>query len=157
VAVDGKVVTGASGIGGEWGHIPLPWARPEEAQVRDWCGRRGCLEQWISGTGFRRWAGMDAHEADQRARAGDAQAIAALDLLADRVARGLAVVVDILDPDVIVFGGGVSNVASLYPSVRGKLLAHVFSDFVAAKIVKNRHGDSSGVRGAAWLWREGEA
>jgi fructokinase len=75
-----------------------------------------------------------------------------LDLLADRIARGLAVMIDILDPDAIVFGGGVSNIDSLYPSIRAKLIAHVFSDFIAAKIVKNKHGDSSGVRGAAWLF-----
>ena len=158
VVVDRKVVEGASGIGGEWGHTPLPWARPDETPVRDWCGRWGCLEQWISGTGFRRWAGIDAAEADKRAQAGDPHARVLLDLLADRIARGLAVMMDILDPDAIVFGGGVSNIASLYPSIRGKLLAHVFSDFIAAKIVRNQHGDSSGVRGAAWLFDpDGEA
>ncbi|MEQ1618026.1 MAG: ROK family protein [Terricaulis sp.] len=157
VVVGGRVITGASGIGGEWGHTPLPWARPEEIPVRDWCGRWSCLEQWISGTGFRRWAGMGARDADKLAQSGDAHAIALLDLLADRIARGLAVMMDILDPDVIVLGGGVSNVASLYPSIQGKLIAHVFSDFVAARVVKNKHGDSSGVRGAAWLWAEGEA
>jgi fructokinase len=152
VVVERRVIEGASGIGGEWGHTPLPWARADELQPRDWCGRRGCLEQWISGTGFKRWAGISADEADARAQAGDAQARVLLDLLADRIARALAVVMDIIDPDVIVFGGGVSNIDSLYPSIRGKLIAHVFSDFVAAKIVKNKHGDSSGVRGAAWLF-----
>jgi fructokinase len=152
VVVERRVIEGASGIGGEWGHTPLPWARADEAPPRDWCGRRGCLEQWISGTGFKRWAGISADEADARAQAGDAQARVLLDLLADRIARALAVVMDIIDPDVIVFGGGVSNIDSLYPSIRGKLIAHVFSDFVAAKIVKNTHGDSSGVRGAAWLF-----
>ncbi|MEZ6022332.1 MAG: ROK family protein [Hyphomonadaceae bacterium] len=158
VVVDRKVVEGASGIGGEWGHTPLPWARPDEVQPRDWCGRVGCLEQWLSGTGFKRWAGMAANEADERARAGDAQARVLLDHLADKIARGLAVVIDVIDPDAIVFGGGVSNIESLYPSIRGKLIAHVFSDFVAAKIVKNMHGDSSGVRGAAWLFdAEGDA
>ncbi len=157
VVVDGKIVEGASGIGGEWGHTPLPWARADEAPVRDWCGRWGCLEQWISGTGFKRWSGMNAGEADERAKAGDPEARVALDLLADRVARGLAVMMDILDPDVIVFGGGVSNVDALYPSVRGKLIAHVFSDFIAARLVKNKHGDSSGVRGAAWLFSPEEA
>jgi fructokinase len=155
VVVERKVVEGASGIGGEWGHTPLPWARADEAPVRDWCGRWGCLEQWISGTGFRRWAGMGADEADRRAQAGDPHARVLLDHLADRIARGLAVVMDILDPDAIVFGGGVSNIESLYPSIRGKLIAHVFSDFVAAKIVKHKHGDSSGVRGAAWLFDPG--
>ncbi len=158
VVVERKVIEGVNGIGGEWGHNPLPWARPDEALVRDWCGRWGCLEQWISGAGFKRWAGISASEADERARAGDAQARVLLDLLADRVARALAVVINILDPDAIVFGGGVSNVESLYPSVRGKLIAHVFSDVLTTKIVKNVHGDSSGVRGAAWLFNaDGEA
>jgi fructokinase len=152
VVVDRKVIEGASGIGGEWGHTPLPWARADEVQPRDWCGRVGCLEQWLSGTGFKRWAGISAGEADERAQAGDPQARVLLDLLADRVARALAVVIDILDPDAIVFGGGVSNIDSLYPSIRGKLIAHVFSDYIGAKIVKNQHGDSSGVRGAAWLF-----
>ncbi|MGD9815918.1 MAG: ROK family protein [Hyphomonadaceae bacterium] len=155
VVVDRAVIEGASGIGGEWGHTPLPWARPDEVQPRDWCGRVGCLEQWLSGTGFKRWAGVSAAEANARAMAGDAHARVLLDQLADRIARALAVVIDILDPDAIVFGGGVSNIDSLYPSIRGKLIAHVFSDFVGAKIVKNKHGDSSGVRGAAWLFEPG--
>lgn len=157
VVVHRKVIEGASGVGGEWGHTPLPWARTGEAQPRDWCGRVGCLEQWISGTGFKRWAGISAGEANERAQAGDAQARVLLDLLADRIARALAVVIDILDPDAIVLGGGVSNIDSLYPSIRGKLIAHVFSDFVGARIVKNKHGDSSGVRGAAWLFEPGGA
>ncbi len=152
VVIDRKLIEGASGIGGEWGHTPLPWARPDEVQPRDWCGRVGCLEQWVSGTGFKRWAGISAAEAEERALTGDPQARVLLDLLSDRIARALAVVIDIIDPDVIVFGGGVSNIDSLYPSIRGKLIAHVFSDFVGAKIVKNVHGDSSGVRGAGWLF-----
>lgn len=155
VVVDRKVVEGVSGIGGEWGHTPLPWARADETPVRDWCGRWGCLETWISGSGFKRWAGMPADEADRRAQAGDPHARVLLDLLADRIARALAVVMDIIDPDAIVLGGGVSNIDALYPSVRGKLIAHVFSDYIGAKIVKNKHGDSSGVRGAAWLFEPG--
>jgi len=158
VVVERRVIEGVNGIGGEWGHTPLPWARPDETTERHWCGRFGCLEQWISGSGFKRWSGMSAKEADEAARAGDANARVTLDQLADRIARGLAVVMDILDPDVIVFGGGVSNIESLYPSVRGKLLAYVFSDVVKTKLVKNMHGDSSGVRGAAWLFDpDGEA
>jgi fructokinase len=155
VVVDRKVITGANAIGGEWGHTPLPWPRADEAPVRDWCGRWNCLEQWISGTGFRRWSGMGARDADKAARMGDAKARVLLDHLADRIARSLAVVIDILDPDVIVFGGGVSNINSLYPSVRGKLLAHIFSDVLHTQVVKNKHGDSSGVRGAAWLFEPG--
>ncbi|QGZ94721.1 ROK family protein [Terricaulis silvestris] len=157
VVVDRKVVTGANAIGGEWGHTPLPWPREDEKPVRDWCGRWGCLEQWISGTGFKRWAGMSAGDADKAAQAGDPKARVMLDLLADRISRSLAVVIDILDPDVIVFGGGVSNVESLYPSIRGKLLAHIFSDVLHTRLVQNKHGDSSGVRGAAWLFTAEEA
>jgi fructokinase len=157
VVVDRKVVTGVNGIGGEWGHTPLPWARADEVYTQDWCGRWGCLEQWISGTGFKRWAGMSAGDADKAAQAGDPKARVLLDQLADRISRALAVVIDILDPDVIVFGGGVSNIESLYPSVRGKLLAHVFSDVLHTEVVQNKHGDSSGVRGAAWLFTAEEA
>ncbi len=157
VVVDRKTIEGVNGVGGEWGHTPLPWARADETPVRDWCGRWQCLEQWVSGTGFKRWAGMSAREADEAAQAGDPKAIVALDHLADKIARCLAVVIDIIDPDVIVFGGGVSNVERLYPSVRGKLIAHVFSDVVKTKVVKNMHGDSSGVRGAAWLFTPEEA
>jgi fructokinase len=152
VVVNKKVITGANAICGEWGHTPLPWARADETPVRDWCGRWNCLEQWISGSGFKRWAGMSARDADAAARGGDTKALVLLDLLADRIARSLAVVIDILDPDVIVLGGGVSNVDLLYPSVRGKLIAHVFSDVLHTKLVKHKHGDSSGVRGAAWLF-----
>ena len=157
VVVDKKTVEGVNGVGGEWGHTPLPWARPDEKPVRDWCGRWNCLEQWVSGTGLKRWSGLGGHDADERARAGDPQARVALDNLADRLARSLSVVIDILDPDAIVFGGGLSNIDALYPSVRGKLIAHVFSDVIRTQIVKNKHGDSSGVRGAAWLFSPEEA
>jgi fructokinase len=157
VVVAGKTIEGASGIGGEWGHTPLPWARHDEIQVRDWCGRHGCLEQWISGTGFKRWSGMEGREAAAAAAAGDAAAMAMIDLWTDRVARAMAVVCDIIDPDIIVVGGGMSNIDALYPAVQAKLIAHVFSDFVGAKVVKNKHGDSSGVRGAAWLFTPEEA
>lgn len=158
VVVDRHVVEGINGIGGEWGHTPLPWARADEDAGRHWCGRLNCMELWVSGSGFERWAGMRAREADEAASAGDPKARVLLDLHADRLARGLSVVIDILDPDVIVFGGGLSNIESLYASVRGKLLAHVFSDVLRTELVKNKHGDSSGVRGAAWLFGpEGEA
>ncbi len=157
LVVNRGVLSGVNGVGGEWGHTPLPWARADEFAPRDWCGRFNCLEQWISGPGFLRWAGMSTEDADAAAQAGDAGACAALDLLADRIARGLAVVIDVLDPDVVVLGGGVSNVASLYASIRGKLIAYVFSDVVKTEIVRNKHGDSSGVRGAAWLFTAEEA
>jgi fructokinase len=152
MVVDRQLLCGINGVAGEWGHTPLPWRRADEITPRDWCGRHNCVEQWISGNGFRRWAGTSAEAADAAAQAGDASARVLLDLLADRIARSLAVVIDVLDPDVIVFGGGVSNVKSLYASVRGKLIAHIFSDALRTEIVQNLHGDSSGVRGAAWLF-----
>lgn len=154
VVVDRKVVEGANHIGGEWGHIPLPWARADEAPIRDWCGRWGCLETWISGSGFKRWAGMSAAEADTLAQAGDPHARVLLDLLADRIARALCVMMMLVDPDAIVLGGGVSNIESLYPSISGKLMAHAFTDTISTKVLKNKHGDSSGVRGAAWLFED---
>ena len=157
VVVNRKLIGGVNGVGGEWGHTPLPWPGPEETPVRDWCGRSGCLEQWISGSGFKRWAGISASDADEAARGGDGHARALLDLLSDRIARGLAVVIDVFDPDVIVLGGGVSNIDSLYAAIRGKLIAYVFSDVVRTGIVKHKHGDSSGVRGAAWLFNAEEA
>ncbi|MDX2273917.1 MAG: ROK family protein [Hyphomonadaceae bacterium] len=152
VVVDRKVVQGVNFIGGEWGHMPLPWRRADEAPVQDWCGRWDCLEQWISGTGFKRWAGMSAGDAYKAALAGDARALALLDELSDRIARACAVVMDILDPDVFVFGGGVSNVDWLYPAIQGKLMAYAFTDIIKTKVLKNLHGESSGVRGAAWLF-----
>lgn len=157
VVVGGKVIGGANAIGGEWGHLPLPWPRADEMPPRDWCGRHNCLEQWISGTGLKRWSGMDGAALDAGVRAGEAKAHAVLDLLADRLARALAMIIDIVDPDVVVLGGGLSNIDALYASVRGKLIAHVFSDVVRTKLVKNLHGDSSGVRGAAWLFSAEEA
>lgn len=157
LVVDRKTVEGANAIAGEWGHNPLPWPRADEAPIQDWCGRWNCLEQWISGSGFKRWSGMDGAEADKLAQAGDPHARAMLDLHADRVSRSLAVLINILDPDVIVIGGGMSNIKSLYASVEGKLLAHIFSDLLRTKVVQNKHGDSSGVRGAAWLFTPEEA
>jgi fructokinase len=152
LVVDGRIIEGANGVGGEWGHLPLPWPRAAEAPEQHWCGRWGCIEQWLSGTGFKRWSGMSAKEAADGAARGDAAALAALDALSDRMARALALVINTCDPDVIVFGGGVSNVDWLYPAVRGKLIAHAFSDQIVTRVVKNQHGDSSGVRGAAWLF-----
>jgi fructokinase len=157
LAIDGHVVEGASAIAGEWGHMPLPWPTAEEWPGPEcWCGRKGCMEIWTSGSGFRRWSGVSAEEAAAAAAHGDAKAAAALDLYYDRLARGLAVVINILDPDVIVFGGGVSNIDTLCAGVRAKLTPYVFSDHIAVKLVQHQHGDSSGVRGAAWLFQPGE-
>lgn len=152
LVVDGAIVEGANGVGGEIGHMPLPWPRADERTARHWCGRYNCVEQWVSGSGFKSWAGMSGAEAAERAAKGDGAALAALDALSDRIARALSVVIDVCDPDVIVFGGGISNIDWLYPAVRGKLIAYAFSDQIVTKVVKNKHGDSSGVRGAAWLF-----
>jgi fructokinase len=160
VVVDGRLVGGANGIGGEWGHIPLPWPRPDELPFeRDWCGRYGCLETWIAGkAGLERWApkilgrAMSAEDIVAAATAGDAKAQECMDLLFDRIARAMAVVIDLLDPDVIVVGGGLSNIDSLYENVARRVAPYIFSDVMRTRIVKNRWGDSSGVRGAAWLW-----
>ncbi len=160
LVVNGAVHGGPHRIAGEWGHTPLPWPRPEELPgVRCWCGHDLCLETFIAGPSLARDCdGPGAHDASQipaRAVAGEARAQEALARHADRLARGLAVVVDILDPDAIVLGGGLSNMEHLYVDVPRLLRRYVFSDTVEVKILRNRHGNSSGVRGAAWLWPAG--
>jgi fructokinase len=153
VVIHGRLLTGANRFAGEWGHTPLPWPTAEEHPgPRCWCGRLGCMELWVSGSGFARAAGAPAHEVVAAARAGEAPASAELDRYVDRLARGLAVVCDILDPDVIVLGGGMSNVDELYAQLPARIACHVFSDTFATPVKKALHGDSSGVRGAAWLW-----
>jgi fructokinase len=144
-------------IAGEWGHTPLPWPTGFEIPGNlCWCGKRGCLETYISGPSLARDCdGPAAHDAGglpARAASGDQAAIAALDRHADRLARGLAMVINILDPDAIVLGGGLSNMDHLYTELPRRIPAHAFSDTIATPILRNRHGDSSGVRGAAWLW-----
>jgi len=164
VVVEGRLIEGVNGIGGEWGHIPLPWPSAEESKsVKCWCGRPLCLETWLSGSGLARWGSdvmgrkMRGEEIVAAAAAGDPKALECMDLHADRLARALAVVMDLIDPDVIVLGGGLSNVASIYEATFAKLAPYVFSDVIKTRLVKNVHGDSSGVRGAAWLWAEGES
>jgi fructokinase len=157
VVVDGKVLRGRNHVTGEWGHNPLPWPRPDELPGRQcWCGHQGCLETWVAGPSLARDCdGEGAHDASgipARAAAGETRAQAALDRHADRLARGLAAVINLLDPDVIVLGGGLSNMDHLYAALPPLVARYVFSDFVHTPIVRNRHGDSSGVRGAAWLW-----
>jgi fructokinase len=143
IAFDGRVLHGASGIAGEWGHNPLPW--PSAADLPGpacYCGKRGCVETFLSGPALAR----------ERAAAGEERALA---LYEDRLARSLASVINVLDPNVIVLGGGVSNIARLYQNVPPLLSRYVFSDVVRTKVVQAAHGDSSGVRGAAMLWIEG--
>jgi fructokinase len=157
IVVDGKVVRGRNRIAGEWGHNPLPWPRLDEVPgPHCWCGYWGCLETWIAGPALAQDCdGPDARDASQipdRAAAGDVIAQAALDRHADRLARAFAHVINLLDPDVIVLGGGLSKMGHLYMVMPQLLRRHVFSDFVHTPILRNMHGDSSGVRGAAWLW-----
>jgi fructokinase len=157
IVVDGKVVRGRHRIAGEWGHTPLPWPSQNEFPGKlCWCGHRNCLETLISGTGLAMDCdGPEARDASgipARADAGEVQAQQALTRHADRLARGLAVIINLIDPDVIVLGGGLSNMAHLYDQVPELMRPYVFSDFVNTPVVRNVHGDSSGVRGAAWLW-----
>ena len=157
VVIGGQVLNGAHGIGGEWGHIPLPAPSVEEVNNAPscYCGKRGCLEVWCSGPGlaadFQRVTGRSA-SAEEIAASDDAGERAAMDRLVDRFARAMATMVNILDPDVIVMGGGLSNVERLYRDLPPLVEKYGFNLGGPPKIVKNRHGDSSGVRGAAWLW-----
>ena len=158
VVVEGKLVSGASGIAGEWGHIPLPWPREDEAPLPCWCGLRGCLERWISGTGFsddyerRTGNRIGGNEIIALARSGDVTALTTFDDYVDRLGRGMAVIANIIDPDCFVMGGGMSNVAELYDRLPSVIDRYTFSDGWNAKIVAAKWGDSSGVRGAAHLW-----
>lgn len=159
IVVRGQVLTGANAIAGEWGHNPLPWPRDDERPGPPcYCGKAGCIETWLSGPGLSRQLrastglNLPAEAIVQRAAAGDAACAAALDRYEDRLARGLAHVINVLDPDVIVLGGGLSNIARLYENVPRLWGRYVFSDRVDTRLVPPRHGDSSGVRGAAWLW-----
>jgi fructokinase len=162
VVVNGKVLRGRNHVTGEWGHNPLPWPRLDLDEVPGrlcWCGHHGCLETWVAGPSLARDCdGEGAHDASgipARAAAGETRAQATLERHADRLARGLAHVINLLDPDVIVLGGGLSNMDHLYTALPPLVTRYVFSDFVHTPIVRNRHGDSSGVRGAAWLWPAG--
>jgi len=156
IVVQGKVLAGANAIAGEWGHNRLPGE--ETVWPGCYCGRAGCVETFLSGPGMRRdhahFSGenKDAVEIAANAAAGDAACVATLCRYEARLARALAVVINILDPDAIVLGGGLSNIDRLYDSVPKLWTAQVFSDKVATRFLKSRHGDASGVRGAAWLW-----
>ena len=159
VVINGQIVVGANAIAGEWGHNPLPAPEDDERPGPPcYCGRTGCIETFLSGPGLARdyiaGGGQDLTAADVaiRADAGDPIAAAALDRYERRFARAIASVINVLDPDVIVLGGGLSNMSRLYTRVPALWAPHVFSDHVATRLVRARHGDASGVRGAAWLW-----
>lgn len=159
IVLQGRLIDGPRGIGGEWGHNPLPWASADEHPGSQcWCGRLGCLETWISGPGLAadhvRHTGerIEAHDVATRAVAGDNAAQAALARHADRLARGLAHVVNLLDPDVIVLGGGLSQLEHLYRDVPPLMAKWIFADQTDIALRPPHWGDASGVRGAAWLW-----
>jgi fructokinase len=159
ISIDGSVHPGINGVAGEWGHNSLPWPRADEFPgPACYCGRKGCIETWISGTGleadYQRASGIELKGAEIVAKcaAGDPAAIATMERYEDRMARALAHVVNLLDPDVIVLGGGLSGIARLYENVPPKLREYVFGTEADTPIVAAKHGDSSGVRGAAWLW-----
>ena len=187
IALQGRALGGINGISGEWGHNPLPYPRvygqaerlfSEAPNAKDslsgyftdepshseypgplcYCGRRGCIETWLSGTGFKSeyqsvtGEALSSHEIITASQQGDAKAVAALNRYMDRMARALAYVINILDPDVIVLGGGMSNVQALYEEVPKLWKKYLFTDTVDTVLLRPRYGDSSGVRGAAWLW-----
>ncbi|TCV87423.1 ROK family protein [Sulfurirhabdus autotrophica] len=161
VVVNGHVLTGPNAIAGEWGHNPLPWPNETELPGADcYCGKQGCIETFLSGPGMARQhlivtgKNLNSETIVERALAGDALCEQTLKQYEDRLARSLAQVINILDPDVIVLGGGMSNIDRLFDNVPRLLPQYVFSDRVDTKLLKNKHGDSSGVRGAAWLWNE---
>jgi fructokinase len=159
IVVDRQVIEGRHRIAGEWGHNPLPWPRDDERPgPACYCGRAGCIETFLSGPGLSAaYAAATGRRAEAAgiaalAEAGDADANVVLDLYESRLARSLASIINVLDPDVIVLGGGVSNIARIYDRLPALVKPFVFSDSADTPIVPARHGDSSGVRGAAWLW-----
>jgi fructokinase len=164
VVIDRRVLEGRNAIAGEWGHNPLPWPAPAELPgPLCYCGKRGCVETFLSGPGlardFEAAAGERASgpEVAERAGRGEPHAVQALDRYLDRLARSLAVVINVLDPDVVVLGGGVSRMEPLYRELPARLPAYVFCDRVDTRIAPAVHGDSGGVRGAAWLWPDDES
>jgi len=163
VVVDGRVIVGANAIAGEWGHNPLP--RPSHDEIRGppcYCGKRGCIESWLSGPALARQfeestsRALIATEIAQAAERGDAAAKAMMEIFYDRFARAIATVVNIIDPDAVVIGGGLSKIDGLYRELPERIMAYAFTPEGPTRVLKNVHGDSSGVRGAAWLWSEEE-
>ncbi len=161
IYIRGQSIIGANAIAGEWGHNPLPWPNPDELPGREcYCGKNGCIETWLSGPGFvkdhhsinKLISPTSAREIVLQAEEGNEYAQASLHRYTERLAKSLASIINVLDPDVIVLGGGMSNIAQLYTEVQARWSNYVFSDHVVTKLVPPKHGDSSGVRGAAWLW-----
>lgn len=160
IAIRRRIHDGPNQIAGEWGHNPLPWITEQERASAPacYCGKTGCIETFLSGPGFERDHALhsgvtrSSHDIVRLAAAGNADALEALRRYEDRLARALAGVINILDPDIVVLGGGMSNLPDLAPSVSTLLPRYVFSDTVQTVVAPNLHGDSSGVRGAAWLW-----
>lgn len=161
IVADGHVLEGPNGLAGEWGHNPLPWADEDETDGSPcYCGKSGCIETWISGPAFasnyseRHGLLLTAEQIVEAASSGNANAVRAIEQLGHRIGKCLASVVNVLDPDIIVLGGGLSNIAALYDIIPDGISRFAFSDGVTTPVVKAKHGDSSGVRGAAWLWDE---
>jgi fructokinase len=163
LVIDRRIIAGRNGVAGEWGHNPLPWARADDQARPCYCGKVGCIETFLSGPGLaqdycvrsRRDVGakdMTAQDIVLAAEAGDDVAAGCLNVYQDRLARGLASVINLLDPDAIVLGGGLSNITQLYSSLPSMIDKYAFSDGIDTPILRAAHGDSSGVRGAAWLW-----
>jgi fructokinase len=159
LAVDGRVHNGRNGVAGEWGHTVLPWMRPDEFPgPACYCGLRGCIETWISGTGLEEdyaratKTKLRGKEIIARCEEGEADAVACVKRYEDRLTRSLSQLVNILDPDLIVLGGGVSQVPRLYQNVPKRLKEYVFGREADTPVLVAKHGDASGVRGAAWLW-----
>ena len=163
LVVDGRLIGGLNAVAGEWGHNPLPWPDESERQGPDcYCGKRGCIETFLSGPGLARdhqaasGRAWPAERIVAGAAQGDSACGASLARYENRLSRALASVINLLDPEVIVLGGGLSGIARLYETLPRLLPAHVFGGEAVTAVLPPRHGDSSGVRGAAWLWREDE-
>jgi len=159
LVIGGRALEGPQRIGGEWGHNPLPWPTAEEIPGPEcYCGRSGCMEMFVSGPALERdhllrtGVKLTTREIIAQADSGDAEAVVSLDRYVDRLSRGLATVINVVDPDVLVLGGGMSNIPELAERVERALPAFVFTDECTTSVRKNVHGDSGGVRGAAWLW-----
>jgi fructokinase len=159
IAHHGRPLCGKNAIAGEWGHVPLPWPQPDELPGREcWCGHNGCIEAWLCGLGLEcdheeaTGENLEPTEIAARAEAGDEGAVASLERYEHRLARGLAMVINVLDPDAVVLGGGLSQIRRLYGNVPKLWGGWVFSDRVDTELLPPKHGASSGVRGAAWLW-----